>query len=298
MKKTSAAVQAELIEILAERRALDTIPDLLQAALHEDPVVRTAAMAALGELAGPEHVPGMLQGILKAERGRERDSAEKAVMRVCQRIPDADQQAQPILDAMKRLSPADQVTILSTVGRVGGTGARKVVEEALGDRDSAKHSAGLRALCNWPDASVAPRLIELTKTDPHPPHRTTALRALIRIAPLNDGRSDSERLKLLQQAMAMCERDEERNLVLQRAQAIRIPETLRFVLPYLDQPAYAKQACETVVELAHHRQLREPNKAEFDEALDRVIAISKDATILDRAQRYKKGQTWAGPIGQ
>jgi len=50
-----------------------------------------------------------------------------------------------------------------------------------------------------------------------------------------------------------------------------------------------------VVELAHHRDLREPNKAEFDRALDKVIQTSKDATVVDRANRYKKGQTWARP---
>jgi hypothetical protein len=84
-------------------------------------------------------------------------------------------------------------------------------------------------------------------------------------------------------------------LTLQRASAIRAPETLRFLVPYLDQPAYAQQACQTVVELAHHRDLREPNKAEFDRALDKVIQTSKDATVVDRANRYKKGQTWARP---
>ncbi len=121
------------------------------------------------------------------------------------------------------------------------------------------------------------------------------MRALIRIAPLPDGRTDDEKLALLQTAMAMCTRDTERNLVLQRAAAVRIPETLRFVLPYLDQPRYAAQACETVVELAHHRNLREPNKAEFDRALDKVMQTSKDATVVDRANRYKKGQTWVRP---
>ena len=82
-----------------------------------------------------------------------------------------------------------------------------------------------------------------------------------------------------------------------RAAAIRIPETLRFLLPFLDQPAYAQPACQSVVELAHHRDLREPNKAEFDQALDKVIQVSKDATVIDRAKRYQKGQTWAGPTG-
>jgi hypothetical protein len=95
--------------------------------------------------------------------------------------------------------------------------------------------------------------------------------------------------------MAVCKRDSERNLVLQRAQAIRIPETLRFLEPYMDQTAFAQQACQSVVELAHHRDLREANKAEFDRALDKVIHISGDATLIERANRYKKNQTWVRP---
>jgi hypothetical protein len=59
----------------------------------------------------------------------------------------------------------------------------------------------------------------------------------------------------------------------------------------MDQPEYAQEACATVVELAHHRKLREPNKAEFDKALDMVIRISKDADVVDRAKRYKAGRT-------
>ena len=47
-----------------------------------------------------------------------------------------------------------------------------------------------------------------------------------------------------------------------------------------------------MVELAHHRSLREPNKVEFDRALDRVIQVSKEATDIERAKRYKRGETW------
>ncbi len=75
------------------------------------------------------------------------------------------------------------------------------------------------------------------------------------------------------------------------AQAVRTIESLRFVVAYLDQPAYAQEACATVVALARHRELREPNKAEFDKALDIVIRIGKNASVVDRAKRYRKGQT-------
>ncbi len=122
------------------------------------------------------------------------------------------------------------------------------------------------------------------------------LAALIRVAPLPDKRPDSERLALLKKAMEMSTRDAERSQVLRRARAIRTVETLRFLTPFLEQPEFAQLACESVVELAHHRGLRQPNKAEFDKALDKVIATSKDAVVVERANRYKRNQTWARPM--
>ncbi len=295
MKSAATSRRVTLIEILAARRAFSTVADLLAAAVSDDPLVRTAAMKALGQLAGPEHIPGMIQGVLKAEEGRERVAAEKSVMFVCSRIEDEQQRTDTLLNAVGKLSENDRLAILPTLGRVGGPASLKIVEAAIHDASPVVHEKGIRALCSWPDASVADRLTELVKTDEHPAHRTMSLRALIRVAPLPDGRSDEEKLQLIQRAMTLCTNDPERNLVLQRCAAIRIPESLRFLVPYLDQPAYAQQACQSVVELAHHRDLRQPNKAEFDQALDQVIRISKDATVVDRANRYKKGQTWVRP---
>ncbi len=216
-------------------------------------------------------------------------------MAVCGRIADADKRAEPLLAAMNELSDPDRLAIVPTLGRVGGAAALKAVEAALADHNAQRHEAGLRALCNWPDASVAPRLIELAKADEHPEHRAMALAALIRVAPLPDKRPDSERLELLKKAMEMCTRDAERSQVLRRARAIRTVEALRFLAPFLEQPEFAQLACESVVELAHHRGLRQPNKAEFDKALDKVIATSKDAVVVERANRYKRNQTWARP---
>lgn len=295
MKQAPPLVRVTLIEILAARRALVSIPDILPAAVDADPAVRAAAMTALGQIADPDHIAGMVQGVLKAKKGSERESAERSVALVCGRIADTEKRAEPLLAAIDKLQDTDRTAMLPALGRVGGPAALKVVEAAIADTDPQRHETGLRALCNWPEATIAPRLIELVQSDQHPEHRTMALAALIRVAPLPDKRSASEKLELLQKALAMCHRDEERNQVIKRARAIRTVESLRFVLPYLDQPPFAQTACETVVELAHHRGLREPNKAEFDKALDKVIQTSKDATVVDRANRYKKGQTWVRP---
>jgi hypothetical protein len=121
------------------------------------------------------------------------------------------------------------------------------------------------------------------------------VRALIRVAPLPDQRSDGLRLETLQTALDLCQQDADRRAALERAKAIRTVQTLRFVAEYLDDPTFAQQACLTIVELAHHSGLREGRREEFHRALDRVIEISEDPVVVDRAQRYKKGQTWVRP---
>ena len=92
--------------------------------------------------------------------------------------------------------------------------------------------------------------------------------------------------------MTLCTSDEDRRRVLERANAIRLVETLRFVVPYLDDPNLAEPACLSVVELAHHRNLRDANKEEFTKALDKVLGATKNEELVDRATRYKQGQTW------
>ncbi len=295
MKAAPAPVRAALIEILATRRARDTVPDLLAAALDSDAKVRAAAMSALGQLAGPEQLEGMVRGVLKSHPGAEREGAERAVALICNRNPDPAKRAEPLLAIIDKQNAVDRLVLLPTLGRIGGPAALKLVEAALANQQPVVHEVGLRALCNWPDASVAPRLVELAKGDSHMPHRALALAAIVRIAPLADQRTDAQRLDLLKQAMGMSTRDAERIAVLKRARTIRTLAALQFLLPYLDQPAFAQVTCESIVELAHHRDLREPNKKEFDPALDKVMKISNDATVVDRAQRYKKNQTWARP---
>jgi HEAT repeat protein len=291
MLKAKADDRVALIEILTERRAGEA--ELLEAAVGDDAETRKAAMGALGAFATPERLPKLLRAVLKAERGDERTAAERAVADICVRSPETA--PAQLVNAYEACDPQEQLVLLSTLGRVGGPEALKVVEAAYASKDSAQHSAGLAALCNWPSGVIAPRLLELARTEEHPEHRTQARKALIRVAPLSDTRTDAQRLDLLRTTLLMCDGDKERNQVIDRAKAIRTIESLRFVLPFLEDDEFRQQACLTIVELAHHNKLRVPNKEEFDRALDQAIALSKDPGVIDRAQRYKKGQTWVRP---
>ena len=90
--------------------------------------------------------------------------------------------------------------------------------------------------------------------------------------------------------MKLATGEPERHAILEGLGNVRHIESLRFVVPFLDQADYVQSACKGIVELAHSKMLREPNKAEFDKALDRVIALCKDKGLIDRAKQYKEGR--------
>lgn len=292
IKNAPDASKIRLIDLLTTRRAMDAIPNLLTMAKGSDGKIRAAAMKSLGQLASADHIPGMVTGVLSAVVGNERNDAEKNLMFVCNRIKDKEERAAPLLAALKGLSSADRTAMIPTLGRVGGAAALKEVDKAIASRDSKVHYMGIRAISNWPDASVADRLMKIAENDKHADHKRIARMSLLRIAPLPDGRTDEQKLELLKTSMKLAANDKETNYGLKRAAPIRLVETLRFVLPYIDQSKFSAQACQTVVDLAHDRGLRDNNKSEFHAALDKVIATTKDEVLIDRANRYKAGKTW------
>jgi HEAT repeat protein len=278
-----------LIDVLDRRRAITAVPALLQQAEHEDGGVRSRAMAALGNLASPEHVPELVERLLETPKGRERDDAEKAIMLVCRRIEEAEGEADPVLAQFSEASDEERSMLFPLLGRIGGPKALDAIHDGMKSQNAEIRDAAARALCNWPDPSVADELLALAESSEDERYRTWALRAYVRVIGLPTDRPARESLDMFQRAMELARRHDEKRLVIGRVSTVRTVETLRFVVPYLDEEALAQQACRTVVELAHHRDLREPNRREFDPALEKVIAICRDPELGDRAKRYLEG---------
>jgi HEAT repeat protein len=293
LNSAAPQVKASLIEVLATRRAKDALPAFLAATVDDNAQVRSAAMSALGQIGTPNQISAMLPGVLKAQKGGERDSAEKNVALVCARIDNEDQRGDVVIKALNSVNAEQRDQLLSLIGRVGGKRLINFVAEIANSSDPARRKFGIDALSKWPDASVADKLLEIANKASDPAERSQAFQGYVKIGATRDKRNDRQRLDRMKQAMKAAKTPEEQSLVLNRARTAYDVETLRFVLPYVDQPQFAQLACETIVELAHHREVRDPNKAEFDKALDKVIATSKNATVVDRANRYKRGETWS-----
>jgi hypothetical protein len=200
-----------------------------------------------------------------------------------------------LIEALNTVPAADRDQLLSLMGRVGGKKLISFVGEIATSQDASRRRFGIDALSNWPDASVADKLLEIASSATDAGERKQAFEGYVKIAATRDNRSDKLRLERMRQAMKAAKSPDEQSLVINRTRTAYDVDALRFVLPYLDQPQFAEIASETIVEIAHHREVRDPNKGEFDKALDKVIITTKDPILIDRAQRYKRGETWERP---
>lgn len=295
LKSADPGVKAAIIEALASRRARDQAAALVTASIDDNSQVRSAAMSALGQIGNAEHVALMLPGVLKAQPGGERDNAERNVALICSRINNEDQRGTVIIEALKKVDAGDRDDLLSLVGRVGGRKLINFVGDFASETDPERRKLGIDALSKWPDASVADKLLEIASKATDPTERRMAFQGYVKISATRDNRSDKQRLDRMKEAMKAAKTPEEQLFVINRTRTAYAVDSVRFVLPYVDEAPFAQVACETIVEIAHHREVRDPNKAEFDKVLDKVIAITKDPVVVDRAQRYKRGETWERP---
>lgn len=287
------AVRPTVIEILATRRERAAAGDLAALTADADEAVRLAALKAVAKLGGPDQLGGVVDALIKAKSPGERGEAERAVVALCTTNADHGRATELFLERFKAAGEQERETLLPTLGRIGGPGALSIVDGLIADPDAAKRQFGLKAITRWPDATVAQRLLDLVGKAQNADERTQLVAALIRIAPLPDNKlDDRQKLELVKKTMALCSTDEERARLLERVNAIRTIEAFRFVLPYVDQPAFVEPACTSVVELAHHQKLRDAHKDEFVKALDKVIATTKNPELVERAERYKQGKTW------
>ena len=286
----SASSRATILDIVAERRDRGAVPLLVAAAGDDDAAIRQAAMRGLAAFGGPNEIPAMVASLMKSS-GDERKAAELAIVKVCTSSRDAEAAASSALASYEAADEASRQALLPALARIGGPKVMAMIDAMLAD--PAKRPQGLDALSRWPDATVKDRLLELFGKATEPKEKDLLLGTLIRIAPLPDNKlDDGQKLDLLVKTMALCQRNEDKAKVLERANAIRTIETFRFVAPYVDDPALAESACGSVVELAHHQKLRDAHKEEFTKALDKVLGITKNDELIERATRYKAGQTW------
>jgi hypothetical protein len=113
---------------------------------------------------------------------------------------------------------------------------------ALKDESVEVRDAAVRTLAAWSTPEALSTLLNIVKTSQLPEQRLLALQGYIRLLGIAGDRSPQQRLAGYEEAFQLATRLDEKRQVLAGLPRVRVPETLRFVLPLLADPELSEDA--------------------------------------------------------
>jgi HEAT repeat protein len=233
------AERLALIELVGRRR-IDAVPPLLKAVDDADAAVRTAALVALGEVAGLDNVSVLIERTLNPAYAEEGPIALKALQAACVRMPDREACAEKLTSALTE-APADaKAAILETLTAMGGVNALQTMQAAANSDDAQLQDTATRLLGSWMSVDAGPVLIELA-TESDGPYTVRALRGYIRLV-RQFVMPDQQRAAMCRQAWEASERDAERRLVLQVIERYPSVDMLRVAVEAAKTPTFKDDA--------------------------------------------------------
>ncbi len=169
---------------------------------------------------------------------------------------------------------------LEILGAMGGPTALEALGAAAKAADPQLQDAASRLLGGWMTADAAPVLLDVAKSASEAKYKTRALRGYLRIArqlklPV------AQQLAMCREASALCQRDEEKKLVLEILQRHPSAESLSLAVAFLAQADVKQEAGRVAVAIAEKLIRQDP--AAVAKAMQEVLAAG-DSGAADRAK--------------
>jgi len=269
------------------RRSPEFVPTFLKAAESSDAATRLEAFKALEIMATEKEAEPLARLLCKTAPGEEREAAGRAAWMSCQKISDPALRSAPLLAAMEEADVAGQCAILPSLARLGGERSLAAIHETMQSKDQAVRDAGYRALANWPDATVADELLDIAKTSKIESYRVWSLRAYVRVISLPNARPPEQTFEMLNSAMDLATRTEDKELIVSRLGSVRVPDALTLLLSFLDDEKLKNAAVPAVFTLAKGLSQSHPDQAKA--ALEKVYPMMIDAAVRQQIPKVLRG---------
>lgn len=262
-----------LIQVLINRRVTEAVPALLELLGGEDEEIRPAAAEALGKLAGEDALDEMVDHLVQSKSESTRTYLGRALTSMILRLENVS--SQPVIAGLDRADPDAQVTLLPVMARLGDGAALQAVRERLHSDNPRVKRAAIRALADWPTtAPLEDLLAEAEAGEGDNTAKIVALRGYIQLLELPANRSAAETVNLLNHAMEVAERPEEKRLILAALPQHACPEAMEMAATAAADPdlaAEAKLAAQKIKSILANRNLSvqaSRNSDDADNAID------------------------------
>jgi HEAT repeat protein len=283
MQNSLPSMRRQLIQVLGERNAVDTVPSLLAEAGHQDRKVSQAAFKTLGKLADEEYLPSLIKLLAKTADTSSRREAERAVVAVSRKISEPNKQADAVLAGLRsEKQMAVRCSLLRALGGIANSKALIILEAASKEANPTVQDTSVRALTKWPNAAAAEVLLEIYCNTKSQIHRLLALRGFVRLLSLPvQGRTAEKTLELCQRAMQQAKSSAEQKLVLSGLSNVSDPEALEIVEPFLQVEEVRGEAAMAVIKIAG--TIMDTNGERAKTAMNKLLAVSNDEDLRKRA---------------
>jgi len=284
------SAQMEAARALAGRGDRTAAADLLALARQHDGSTHRAACQALGRLADASHFQPLVRLIVDAKNETSRIEARDALQAVCQRLQSQGipTDAGPIVAGLSNSDSRVQGALLMAAGGIIDDRIREAVRGASRSSDPNMRQAAVSTLEQTHDRELLPDILKLARETKDPSDRIQLLRIYLRLAmdpaavPLTGGQC----LRSLQPALPLLSRPDEKWLILAGLSKFPTPETLRFALSLLEDPATQSEAAQASMQIA--AGLMNEHDMLARAALEKVLAVTDDDGQRKQAEALLK----------
>jgi HEAT repeat protein len=275
------------MDLIVRRRMTSAIPALISVAGGSDPKLRTTAVNKLGELAGPDQLPSLLDLLAKAGSAEDVETVEQAVGAVSLRAENPASCVAQIEARLAQAQPAQKCALVRVLGAIGGPNALQAVRAAVTDPNAEVHAAAIRTLGAWATVDAASDLLDLAKAAGNPTDKMICLRGYLRLAGQAELPLD-KRLFMCREAGPLAKKDEEKKLLLAALGSIVSVEAIDLITPYLDDGGTKEEAGTGIVNISDQLMKGNDSAKVAPKLVEPLVKVAQVIANADLAKRAKE----------
>jgi type 1 glutamine amidotransferase/HEAT repeat protein len=274
------AVATELIRAVGQRGEESLKGILFAVAKEQEGRAAQEAFRSLQMMVSAEDVPAAAD-LLAARPG---SAAETVALAAAEKIADPRGRAAALLARLESVqTPAAQASFLRVLGRLGDPQAVEMIRRFRQSSDTTVRQAALRAMLDWPGMDFFQDVRQLAVSAEDESQKILAFRAYIRLLTNAEGKTESQIVQSLAEAMKLADRPQEQKLVLAALGGYGITSALELALKAAGNPELKAEAEAAIVNICDKLATTAPDLAQ--EALQTTIRQTPNAAIKERAQK-------------
>lgn len=236
-------VKGELMLAASDRRIFTTKPLVTAALASPSDTLRLQALRSLRAIGTPSDTARVLDLLLTTGIERERTEAERTVVALATKVPNADARARVVRSRLTDMKDtASRVRLIALLPMIGDNSALPVLRMTLNDPDAEVHDAAVRALVAWPSSAARDDVRRLARDSRNETHRLLAIAGLVRIIGLETYREPRAAVADLREAAGFAWRPEEQKLVLGALPRFPCEDALELAAGFLREASVQAEA--------------------------------------------------------